>query len=150
MCGGPRPTRWRHDINKQQKLKNTAHGLLAGMVAIGFEGPWRWAHHQWEGPFYRVWRAWPPASNTECFRTFQVGGSANGRTSQARDILFAVNRTSPFDGFNREPLNKHPMGMSPQEYLEDYVEGATPQEWMDLAAALLAELPEPRGPRPQR
>lgn len=34
-------------MNKQQKLKNTAEGLLGGLAAIGFRGPWRWAHHEW-------------------------------------------------------------------------------------------------------
>ena len=133
-------------MTKQQKLKNTAEGLLAGMVAVGFDGPFRWPHHEWETAFYRVWRAWPPSSNTEVFRTLELGGSANGRTSQARDILFAVNRTSPFVGYDRGPLNPAPRGMTPQEYLETSVEGASPQEWMDLARALLDELPE-RSPR---
>lgn len=129
-------------MNKQQKLKNTAEGLLAGLVAVGFDGPFRWAHHEWETAFYRVWRAWPPSSNTRVFREFQLGGSANGRTSQARDILFAVNRNSPFDGYDREPLTRTPRGMTPQEYLETSVKGATAQEWMDLARALLQELPD--------
>lgn len=127
-------------MNKQQKLRNTAEGLLAGLAAVGFEGPWRWAHHEWEAAFYRAWRAWPPASNTAYFRKFQVGGSADGRTSQARDILFTVKSTSPFYGYDRGPLNPKPMGMTPEEYLEVWVEGATPQEWMDLAGALLTEL----------
>jgi hypothetical protein len=130
-------------MTKQQKLKNTAEGLLAGLVAVGYEGPWRWAHHQWEGAFYRAWRAWPPSSNTDVFRTFQVGGSANGRTSQGRDILFAVNRNSPFDGYNQRPLNPTPRGQAPVEYLADSVEGASPQQWMDLARAFLVEMDEP-------
>ncbi|GAA4695816.1 hypothetical protein APR04_002610 [Promicromonospora umidemergens] len=92
-------------MNKQQKLRNTAEGLLAGLTAVGFKGPWRWAHHEWEGAFYRAWSDWPPARDTEVFRAFQVGGSADGRTSQARDILFTVKSTSPFDGYDRGPLN---------------------------------------------
>ncbi|NTW39506.1 MAG: hypothetical protein HGA44_06385 [Cellulomonadaceae bacterium] len=127
-------------LTKQQKLRNTANGLLAGLVAVGFEGPWRWAHHEWETAFYKVWRAWPPAGDTQYFRSFRIGGSADGRTSQARDILFAVNGGSPFDGYDRGPLNPRPLGLSAREYLEDCVEGATPEEWMTLASALLAEL----------
>jgi len=130
-------------VNKQQKLNNTAEGLLAGLAAVGFDGPWRWAHHEWEGAFYRVWKIWPPATDTKVFRTFQVGGSADGRTSQARDILFAVKSTSPFDGYNRGPLNPAPRGLTPEEYLEIWVEGATPREWMALARAFLTEMDEP-------
>jgi hypothetical protein len=130
-------------VNKQQKLKNTAEGLLAGLVAVGFKGPWRWAHHEWEGAFYRAWRMWPPARNTQIFRTFQVGGSADGRTSQARDILFAVKSTSPFYGYDRGPLNPAPRGLTPEDYLQISVDGATPQEWTDLARAFLAEMNEP-------
>lgn len=130
-------------MNKQQKLKNTAEGLLAGLAAVGFEGPWRWAHHQWEGAFYHAWRNWPAARDIKVFRTFRVGGSADGRMSQARDILFAVKSTSPFDGYDRGPLNPAPRGLTPEEYLEIWVEGATPQEWMDLARSFLAEMNEP-------
>lgn len=130
-------------MNKQQKLKNTAEGLLAGLAAVGFKGPWHWAHHEWEGAFYRAWRTWPPARDAQIFRTFQVGGSADGRTSQARDILFAVKSTSPFDGYDRGPLNPAPKGLTPEEYLEISVEGATPQEWMDLARSFLTEMNEP-------
>lgn len=130
-------------MNKQQKLKNTAEGLLAGLAAVGFKGPWHWAHHEWEGAFYRAWRNWPPARDAQTFRAFQVGGSADGRTSQARDILFAVKSTSPFDGYDRGPLNPAPRGLTPEEYLEISVEGATPQEWMDLARSFLTEMNEP-------
>lgn len=129
-------------MNKQQKLKNTAEGFLAGLVAVGFEGPWRWAHHQWEGPFYRAWAKWPPSSDTTVFRKFQVGGAADGRSSQARDLLFAVKSTSPFDGYDRSPLNAAPRGLTPEEYLEIWVEGATPQEWKDLARLFLTEIGE--------
>lgn len=129
-------------MNKQQKLRNTAEGLLAGLAAIGFQGPWRWAHHQWEGAFYQAWGAWPPAKNVQAFRTFRVGGSTDGRTSQARDILFTIRRTSPFASYDCEPLNPAPHGLTPEEYLEIWVEGATPQEWMGLARAFLAEMGE--------
>lgn len=130
-------------MNKQQKLKNTAEGLLGGLAAIGFRGPWRWAHHEWEGAFYRAWRSWPPSTDTSVFRTFQVGGSANGRTSQARDLLLAVKSTSPFSGYRHDSLNPTPFGLTPEEYLEIWVKGATPQEWMDLARAFLTEMDEP-------
>lgn len=43
-------------MTKQQKLRNTAEGLLAGLAGVGFACPWTWAHHQWEGAFYRAWR----------------------------------------------------------------------------------------------
>ena len=35
------------------------------------------------------------------------------------------------------------MGMSPEEYLEVWVEGASPQEWMELARLFLQEMGEP-------
>ena len=130
-------------MNKSEQLRNTAEGLLAGLVAIGFEDRWKWAHHQWEGAFYRAWSSWPPAENTGVFRVFRVGGSPNGRTSQAREVLFSIKSTSPFAGYNRAPLNPSPRGLAPEEYLETWVEGATPKQWMDLARAFLNELGEP-------
>lgn len=130
-------------MNKQQKLKNTAEGFLGGLAASGFTGPWRWAHHEWEGAFYRAWGSWAPASDTAVFRAFRGGGSANGRTSQARDLLFSMKSTSPFNGYNQGPLNPTPFGLTPEEYLEIWVEGATPREWMDLARTFLVEMDEP-------
>ncbi|GAA4288932.1 hypothetical protein [Georgenia daeguensis] len=128
-------------MNKQQRLRNVAEGLLAGLVAVGFDGPFRWAHHQWEGAFYKAWRDWPPASrNPEYFPRFKVGGSADGRISQARELLWEVKRTSPFHGYDQQPLNPSPMGLDPQEYLAIRAEGATPQEWMALARTFLAEM----------
>ena len=112
-------------MNKQQKLRNTAEGLLAGLAAVGFQGPWRWAHHEWEGAFYRAWQEWPPSGNRDVFRTFGIGGSADGRTSQARDILFAVKGRSPFLGYDRTPINPRPMGLTPEEYLDIWVEVRT-------------------------
>lgn len=129
-------------MNKQQRLRNIAEGLLGGLAAVGFEGPWVWPHHRWEGAFYRAWRSWPPSTRSDVFRTFKVGGSADGRTSQGRDILFSVKRTSPFAEFRSMPLTQEPMGLSPEEYLEIWVEGATPQEWMDLARLFLQEMDE--------
>lgn len=127
-------------MNKQQKLRNIAEGLLAGLAAVGYQGPWRWAHHEWEGAFYRAWRQWPPSGNRDVFREFGVGGSADGRTSQARDILFTVKSTSPFSGYDRKPINHQPMGLTPEEYLDIWVKGASPQEWMALATRFLAEM----------
>lgn len=128
-------------MNKQQRLRNAAEGFLAALVAVGFEGPFRWAHHQWEGSFYRAWRNWAPAVRTpRDFPKFGLGGSADGRTSQARDMLWQIKKTSPFDGFDRQPLNASPMGMTPEEYLESWVEGATPEEWKELARAFLENM----------
>lgn len=127
-------------MNKQQKLRNIAEGFLAGLAAVGYQGPWRWAHHEWEGAFYQAWREWPPSSNGDAFRTFRVGGSADGRTSQAREILFAVKRTSPFYGYSQTSINPKPMGLTPEEYLDIWVDGASPQEWMALATKFLAEI----------
>ncbi len=60
-----------------------------------------------------------------------------------RGTSFAVKSTSPFDGYARGPLNPAPRGMAPEEYLEIWVEGATPREWMDLARSFLVEMNEP-------
>ncbi|WP_161958476.1 hypothetical protein [Ornithinimicrobium cavernae] len=76
------------------------------------------------------------------FRTFQVGGSANGRTSQARDILFSVKSTSPFSDY-KDALNPQPLGLTPEEYLEIHVHGASPEQWKELARAFLAEMSNP-------
>lgn len=127
-------------MTKQQSLRNTAEGLLAGLAAIGFEGPWRWPFHEWEGAFYRAWNRWPPSNATGTFRTFRVGGSANGRASQAREVLFAIKSNSPFHDYESGPLNPTPMGLTPEEYLEDWVEGASPEEWIDLATDFLEEM----------
>jgi hypothetical protein len=130
-------------MNKQQRLRNCAEGFLGGLAAVGFEGPFRWAHHQWELSFYWAWDRWAPATRSpRTFPTFQVGGSANGRTSQAREILWTINRNSPFDGYDKGPLNVAPRSLTPSEYLEDYVEGASPAEWMELARAFLAKMGE--------
>lgn len=126
-------------MNKQQKLRNVAEGLMAGLVAAGYHGPWRWAHHQWEGSFYRVWDRWPPHEGSD-FPRFEIGGSANGRTSQAREILWQLKRTSPFHTYETEPLPTRPRGMTPGEYLETWCEGATPDEWFALAQGFLKEM----------
>lgn len=127
-------------MTKQQRLRNVAEGLMAGLVANGFTGPWHWAHHQWEGVFYRVWRDWPPAQRDPAsFPTFQLGGGA-GRTSQARDMLWTLKSTSPFHDHDRKPLTMKPRGMTPVEYLEIWVTGAHADEWIDLARKFLAEM----------
>ena len=82
-------------MTKQQRLRTTAEGFMAGLVVCGFRGPWRWSHLDWELPFYRVWRQWPPQQRTpERFPTFQVGG--HGGKLEAREMLWQLKRTSPF------------------------------------------------------
>lgn len=48
--------------------------------------------------------------------------------------------TSPFYGYDRMPINPTPKGLTPEEYLDIWVEGASPQEWMALATTFLAEM----------
>jgi len=43
---------------KQQRLRNTAEGLMAGLVANGYSGPFRHSHLTWELPFHRAWARW--------------------------------------------------------------------------------------------
>lgn len=86
---------YRGAVTKTQKLRNLAEGFMAALVECGYRGPWRWAHHQWEGAFYRVWNDWEPHSS-DVFPRLELGGSANGRSSQARAILWELKRTSPF------------------------------------------------------
>ena len=74
------------------------------------------------------------------FRTFAVGGSADGRTSQARDIQFTVKGTSPFSAYREGALNAKPFGLKPDEYIETHVVGATAQQRKDLARAFLSEM----------
>lgn len=128
-------------MTKQQRLRNVAEGFLAGLVAAGFDGPFRYSHLDWELPFYRAWRAWAPASRPGAdFPKFEVGGSADGRTCQVRETLWQVKRTSPFSEYRSQPLTAAPMGLPPEEYLEIWVKEATPQEWVDLARCFLAHL----------
>ncbi|GAB3438973.1 hypothetical protein GCM10027517_11840 [Phycicoccus ginsengisoli] len=125
-------------MTKTQRLRNCAEGFMGGLVEAGFPGPWRWAHHQWEGAFYSAWRNWAPATrNPKLFPTFKVGGGG-GASSQARDMLWQLKSTSPFHDHDRAPLNRHPRGMTASEYLEIHVEGASAQEWQELAASFLA------------
>ncbi|MEV6283764.1 hypothetical protein [Kribbella sp. NPDC051770] len=130
-------------MNKQQRLRNTAEGFMGGLVASGFRGPWRWRHLDWELPFYRVWRDWLPQQQAEpgVFPQFKVGG--HGSTSQAREMLWQLKRTSPFYSHATDPLPQTPIGLSPAEYLEIWVEGARPDEWIELATSFLNEIEKP-------
>lgn len=114
---------------------------MAALVECGYRGPWRWPHHQWEGAFYRVWEAWDPHS-FDVFPRLQLGGSASGRSSQARAILWELKRTSPFYEHDTKTLTANPRGMTPREYLETWCEGATADEWVSLADAFLREMAE--------
>lgn len=126
-------------MSKQQRLRTTAEGFMGGLVVCGFRGPWRWSHLEWELPFYRAWRRWPPQQRSpERFPTFEVGG--HGRSSQAREMLWQLKRTSPFHDPHSQQLSSEPMGLSALEYLEIWTDTATPDEWTALAAAFLAEI----------
>ncbi len=52
-------------------------------------------------------------------------------------MLWRITRASPFDGFRDGPLNSSPRELSPEEYLEIHTEGATAEEWKDLARSFL-------------
>lgn len=125
-------------MTKQQRLRNAGERFLAGLAAVGFSGPFEWSHHQWEGAFYRAWNQWPPASRTPAvFPRFAVGGASDGRTSQARDMLWQIKTTSPFHDFRNSELTTTPHGLSPAEYLDIWTEGANAEEWQDLARRFL-------------
>jgi hypothetical protein len=125
-------------MTKPQKLRMTAEGLMAGLVACGYRGPWHWSHSDWELAFYKAWGSWPPRDRTpELFPRFEIGGS--GRTSQARDAL-ATQRDIPVHNYDSQQLPEKPMGLSPQKYLEIWVDAARPDEWINLARAFLSEM----------
>lgn len=112
---------------------------MAGLVANGFAGPFRFSHLDWEFPFYTAWDRWAPAlRDPSAFPTFKVGG--HGKTSQARELLWELKSTSPFHGYDEGPLSVKPRGLTAEEYLEIWVTGAAPHEWIALAADLLAGL----------
>lgn len=112
---------------------------MAGLVANEFSGPWRWSHLDWELPFYRVWDEWSPSSrNSGMLPRFEIGGHRS--TSQAREMLWQLKRTSPFHDYQSAPLTREPFGLSPIEYLEIWVKGASPEEWINLATAFLTEM----------
>jgi len=112
---------------------------MAALVECGFQRPWRWAHHEWEGAFNRVWSQWGP-HKSEVFPRLAAGGSADGRTSEARAILWELKRTSPFAEFKTERLAHTPFGMTAREYLTEWCEGAAADEWVELAGAFLVEM----------
>ena len=123
-------------MTKAQRLRMTAEGFMAGLVTCGYEGPWRWNNLDWELPFYRVWREWPPQQRTpNSFPRFELGG--HGRTSEAREMLWQLKSTSPFHQYRDQPLPKEPLGLSPHEYLEILADAASPAEWVALAEAFL-------------
>lgn len=126
-------------MTKTQRLRMTAGGFMAALVACGYRGPWRWSHLDWELPFYRVWREWSPAQRApELFPSLEVGG--HGRTSQARELLSQLKKTSPFHEYSSKPLPEHPLGLTSREFLEVWADAAKPDEWIALASAFLAEM----------
>jgi len=126
-------------MTKQQRLRTTAAGFMAGLVACGYRGPWRWSNLDWELPFYRVWRTWtPPQRRPELFPAFELGGRRY--TCEAREMLWQLKRTSPFHGFRDEELPAEPMGLSPYAYLEIYADTASPDEWTTLAREFLSDI----------
>lgn len=126
--------------SKTKRLRLTADGFMAGLVANGYRGPWRWAHHEWESSFYRAWDTWAPAQQRPAdFPYFRLGGGA-GRTSQPRDMLWQLKRTSPFAAYDTEVLPAEPIRLTPQQFLEIWVDIAQPEAWVALAAAFLDEV----------
>jgi hypothetical protein len=133
-------------MTKQQRLRATAEGFMAGLVACGYRGPWRWSNLEWEPAFYRAWRDWWPQQRTpKLFPAFELGG--HGHTSQAREMLWQLKRTSPFHGFHDHELPTEPMGLDPREYIEIWVDTAEPDEWIALASAFLTEINTRAGSR---
>jgi hypothetical protein len=57
-------------------------------------------------------------------------------------MLWHLKRTSPFHEYGTRPLPEEPFGLPPLEYLEIHAEGATPQEWHQLAHSFLAVMAE--------
>ncbi|GAT89609.1 hypothetical protein CVCC1112_4268 [Paenarthrobacter nicotinovorans] len=114
---------------------------MAGLVVNGFQGPWRWNNLDWELPFYKVWRDWAPQQREpQSFPRFELAGTRF--TSQAREMLWQLKSTSPFQAFQTEALPVEPRGLDPVDYLEIYAEGAEPEEWIALAAAFLKAMEE--------
>jgi hypothetical protein len=126
-------------MNKQQRLRNAAEGFMAGLVANGYTGPFRYSNLDWELPFYRAWDRWePPRRNRADFPSFRLGGARS--TSEPREMLWQLKRTSPFNLYASERLPTHPMGLTAEEYLEIWAKGADPTEWIALGADFLDEL----------
>ena len=128
---------------KHQRLRGTADGFMAALVECGYRGPWRWSNLDWELPFYQVWNAWEPRKRTpKLFPKFGIGPSAT--TSQGREMLWQLKRTSPFHGYADEQLTRSPFGLTPRDFLEIWAKEATPDEWVELAAGFLEQM-EQRG-----
>lgn len=110
---------------------------MGGLVLADFTGPFRWAHHEWEGAFYSAWNSWPAqVRDSNSFPRFKIGGGA-GRTSQPRDMLWQLKSTSPFHEYANKSLPTDPMGLHIREYLDGWVSGASAHEWERLARAFL-------------
>jgi hypothetical protein len=123
-------------MSKQQRLRNAAEGFMAALVECGFRGPVRWSNLDWELPFMHVWDSWPPAARSPReFPKFEVGGYRT--SSEPREMLWQLKSTSPFhNGWDQE-LTDNPRGLTPREYLEIWTQGATPDEWIELAEDFL-------------
>lgn len=114
---------------------------MAGLVACGFRGPVRWSNLDWEFSFIKAWGAWPPKSRSpRDFPTFKTG--ATGTSSEPRELLWQLKRTSPYAGGWRNELTVEPHGLSPHDYLEIWVAGASPDEWIELAESFLSLMRE--------
>lgn len=114
---------------------------MAALVANGYRGPWRWSNLDWELSFYKAWRDWPPLQREpKIFPAFNLGGHRT--TSQAREMLWQLKRTSPFANYQTEEFPLEPRGLPVEDYLEIWAEGATPDEWIALAKAFLVEMAE--------
>ena len=57
-------------------------------------------------------------------------------------MLWQLKRTSPFHYYSSQRLPAEPLGLPIVEYLEIWVDGATPDEWIALGADFLGELGE--------
>ncbi|WP_431230823.1 hypothetical protein [Paenarthrobacter nicotinovorans] len=126
-------------MNKTQRLRNVADGFMGGLVANGYRGPWGWNNLDWELSFYRAWHDWEPQQrDPQSFPRFELGGTRT--SSEARELLWQLKSTSPFHAYQKEQLPLEPRGLTPSEYLEIYAEGATPEEWIALAAAFLDDM----------
>jgi len=90
----------------------------------------------------RLARLGTPTERPRAFPRFEIGG--HGQTSQAREMLWELKRTSPFHRYEYEPLPEQPLGLSPREYVEIWADTARPEDWVALATALLHNMQEGR------
>lgn len=124
-------------MNKTQRLRNTAEGFMAGLVANGYTEPFS-DRGDWEFAFRKAWDAWPAKDrNPKDFPKFGI--SAYCGVSEPRNMIWQLMQTSPFVDYENG-LNQEPRGFTPEDYLETFVEGATADEWIGLAAAFLREM----------